>query len=472
MTDIREEIKEVSLLYEYIYKDKPMVDRLPGAGSDRSYFRLTGDCGNTVIATYGTDVRENTVFCSLAEAFREQGCAVPEILGINHSGKAYLQQDLGNVQLLDILFSDCRMELAKQALEALVQVQLIAEPVWSNRVGWAPFNHRLVMWDLNYFKYEFLKPAGITFDEDQLENDFEVLTHNLCNEDEALLGFMYRDFQSRNVMICDNKCYLIDFQGGRKGPLLYDAVSFLWQAKARFNEMERKELLEFYAGLLSERRNVTCDLILDKVDKFALFRTLQVLGAYGFRGLVEKKAHFIESIPGALDNLRKLIDKGCLSTYPELEKTAEACVASRFAVPWKGSGLTLRVFSFSYKKGYPEDLTGNGGGFMFDCRGMHNPGRYDCYKQLTGLDREVIEFLEEKGEVQNFVSAAVEMVAPTVRRYLARGFISLQVGFGCTGGRHRSVYCAQRFVEKILELFPNLTVLLIHREQGKQINYN
>lgn len=472
MTNVSEEAQEVSQLYEYIYKDMPKVERLPGAGSDRSYFRLRGPLGESVIATYGNDVRENLVFCDLANAFRKHGCAVPEILAVGDSGKVYLQEDLGDIQLLDLLFSDSRMELAKKSLAALANIQLVPQEVWQDLVGWAPFNRRLVMWDLNYFKYEFLKPAVISFDEDRLENDFEKFTSDLCNNDELLTGFMYRDFQSRNIMVKDGECRLIDFQGGRKGPLLYDAVSFLWQAKAGFTAGEREELLRFYAGLISKGRGVAPKAVLKDVDKFALFRTLQVLGAYGFRGLVEKKSHFIESIPGALDNLKELIDKNSLRAYPELEKAAKACVASRFAGKEKKMGLTLKVFSFSYKRGYPEDLTGNGGGFMFDCRGMHNPGRYECYKKLTGLDKEVIEFLEEKGEVQGFVSMAIDMVAPTVERYLSRGFTSLQVGFGCTGGRHRSVYCAQRFVEKILERFPDLTVELLHREQGQGRVYN
>lgn len=472
MTNVSEEAQEVSRLYAHIYKDEPRVERLPGAGSDRNYFRLRGSHGESVIATYGNDERENMVFCNLASAFGKQGCAVPEILGVGRSGKVYLQEDLGNVQLLDLLFGPERMELSKKSLAALAQIQLVPGIVWQDLVGWAPFNRRLVMWDLNYFKYEFLKPAVISFDEDRLENDFEKLTSDLCDNDEMLTGFMYRDFQSRNIMVKDGECRLIDFQGGRQGPLLYDAVSFLWQAKAGFTEDEREVLLKFYADLISERRGVSPESILKDVDKFALFRTLQVLGAYGFRGLVEKKSHFIESIPGALDNLKALIDKNSLHSYPELEKVAKACVAGRFAGKEKQEGLTLKVFSFSYKRGYPEDLTGNGGGFMFDCRGMHNPGRYDCYKQLTGLDKEVIDFLEEKGEVQSFVSGAINMVAPTIERYLSRGFTSLQVGFGCTGGRHRSVYCAQRFVEKILERFPDLRVELIHREQGKRREYN
>ncbi|MDE6794759.1 MAG: phosphotransferase, partial [Muribaculaceae bacterium] len=371
---------EALQLYKEVYGEPQSIVRLPGAGSDRRYYRIIGNDNHSVIATCGDDPKENLTFYNLAVAFKEWGCAVPDVYAINREMTVYLQEDLGDVQLLDLLSTDRRMELSARTLEALVDLQTAPDEVWSRYVAWDNFSRRLVMWDLNYFKYEFLKPTGIMFDENLLEDDFEALATALCQGHSLLQGFMYRDFQSRNIMIKEGEPRFIDFQGGRKGPMVYDVVSFLWQAKAGFSAEERKELLQLYAELVAEQREVEVDEILAEVDKFALFRTLQVLGAYGFRGLVEKKSHFIESIPGALANLGELMEKGSLSSYPELEKVARACVLSRFASRDKREGLTVKVFSFSYKKGYPEDLTGNGGGFMFDCRGMHNPGRYDRYK--------------------------------------------------------------------------------------------
>lgn len=460
------------LLFEKRFGVVPDVVTLPGAGSDRRYYRMSAPGLPTVIATEGDDAVENKAFVSLSAAFRASCQKVPEIIACDDDYGCYLQEDLGDRQLLEVLSSDERIPLAEKVMESLVSLQTVPEAVWKGHVAARDFSERQVMWDLNYYKYEFLRPAGIGFDEELLEDDFCAFASRMTHADRRLCGFMYRDFQSRNVMIRDGEPWWIDYQGGRKGPLLYDAVSFLWQAKARFSEEERRHLLSIYASALSRVRKVEVESILSGVDDMALLRTLQVLGAYGFRGLVEKKSHFIESIPGALENLRKLIWKGTLDCYPELKKVCMSAVSSRFAVRGSGGTLVVKVFSFSYKRGYPEDLTGNGGGFMFDCRGMHNPGRYERYKSLTGLDRDVKEFLEERGEVKGFVDKAMGIVSPSVARYLERGFSSLQVGFGCTGGRHRSVYCAQAFGEKVAALFPDARVEIIHREQGQKTVLN
>lgn len=457
---------EARKLYISTFGSYPEIMELPGAGSDRRYFRLFGEDGFSCIATYGEDAIENKTFCELANVFRSKGANVPQVYVKSPDSGIYLQEDLGDVQLASLLSTLERIPMSKKALEALAKIQLTDEEEWIDKVFSKPFSRRLVMWDLNYFKYEFLKPLAVIFDEERLEDDFEKMATRLCDISPSLQGFMYRDFQSRNVMIKEGKPYLIDFQGGRKGPLIYDAISFLWQAKAGFNEEERGSLLNYYAQLIALHRDVTVEQVLSMVENFALFRTLQVLGAYGFRGLVERKSHFIESIPKALENLHRLLEKGAVDLYPELKKVVNQCVESRFAKVPVSDGLAVKVFSFSYKKGYPEDLSGNGGGFMFDCRGMHNPGRYECYKRLTGLDPEVRQFLEERGEVQKFISSALDLVNPTVERYLQRGFNSLQVGFGCTGGRHRSVYCADVFAKEIASRFPEARVEVVHREQG------
>lgn len=259
----------------------------------------------------------------------------------------------------------------------------------------------------------------------------------------------------------------IDFQGGRKGPVLYDAVSFLWQARAGFSSDFRKKMVEYYALEYCEGDFIKAKKMLTALPLIILFRTLQVLGAYGFRGLVEHRAHFIVSIPGALSNLREMLIEGAVDSYPELKRIVEILIKdhrfSKLELSDK-TPLTIEVFSFSYKNGYPDDFSGNGGGFMFDCRAMHNPGRYKQYKELTGRDSEVVDFLEERGEVQAFLSAAWSLTDPAVERYLRRGFNNLQIGFGCTGGQHRSVYCAEATAHHISAFFPEANVVLLHRE--------
>lgn len=466
------DISDIKALYESLHGVTPDVELLPGAGSGRRYYRLSSPGLTSVIAAAGDDKGENRCFVNLAIAFREAGIATPEILAVSDDYSVYLQEDLGDVSVLSLLAGKSRIKWGEEAMKALVSMQTTSEDVWGDRVICPPFSRRQVMWDLNYFKYEFLKVAGISFDEELLEDDFEKLAASMANISPDRWGFMYRDYQSRNLMVKNGELRMIDFQGGRKGPLLYDAVSFLWQAKAGFTDEERAHLLRKYARTLASARGIEVKDILKDLDELVLLRTLQVAGAYGLRGLVEKKSHFIESLPGAMTNLGQLIEKGAIDRYPELKKAARKCVESRFARRFHADRLVVKVFSFSYKKGYPEDLTGNGGGFMFDCRGMSNPGRYDKYKSLTGLDQEVIDFLVDKGEVELFLERAIAIVSPSIDRYLKRGFTSLQVGFGCTGGRHRSVYCAQKFAETIAYMYPDVTVELLHREQHIEHIYN
>lgn len=454
-------------LYARLRGNDPKVVRLPGGGSDRLYFRMIDPDGHTAVGTWGADRRENRAFVLLSECFRRNGVPVPEIYACDDEFTSYIQEDLGDTALLSLLSGAGRITLSEEALRQLVMMQTVDESGWRDLVMASPFSRRLIFWDLNYFKYEFLKPSRVAFDEDLLEDEFETMSKSLLGTPESMCGFMYRDFQSRNIMVKDGRCRLIDYQGGRKGNLLYDAVSFLWQAKAGFSPDERKHLLAVYAETLSAKRGIKPTEIISGAEEMALLRTLQVLGAYGFRGLVEKKSHFIESIPGAISNLTELMEGRLHEKYPELARISSALAESQYACkPCSGGALVVKVFSFSYKKGYPEDLSGNGGGFMFDCRGMHNPGRYEQYRDLTGLDREVIEFLESKGEAQRFVEKAFDMVAPSVRRYIDRGFNSLQIGFGCTGGRHRSVYCAEHAAHQLAAAFPEAIIEVVHREQG------
>ncbi len=458
--------KEIlSQLYKSRFGKLPAdTERLPASGSPRRYYRITGL--TDVIGVVGDNVRENESFITLSDLFRQYGANIPEVLAVDLSNHAYLQKDLGDCSLFDIISggeSDAVEELSKDAFKELVKTQIVPAEDFVPYCYAEPFGRRRVMWDFNYFKYNFLKLAIAEFDESLLEDDFELLAQNLLESGKETAGFMYRDFQSRNVMVLNGKAWLIDFQGGSKGPGIYDAVSYLWQAKAGFSEAFKEKMLKFYADLRGEDE----EKMLKTGKLYALFRTLQVLGAYGFRGLIEKKSHFVTSIPAALKNLGELLDAGVIDPYPELKKICKELISlKRFKKENSDSGLTVTVFSFSYKKGYPEDLSGNGGGFMYDCRAMHNPGRYKEYKNLTGRDRAVIDFLEERGEVQEFIAAAEIPVLNAVERYLARGFTSLQVGFGCTGGQHRSVYCAEAMAREIKKHFPSAKVKLIHREQN------
>lgn len=458
------------------------VLRLPGAASGRKYYRLSGNIikdGEPVefncIGVSGDTLRDCRAFVKLAKDFYKEGIRVPEVYAVTDDYMHYIQQDLGSVSLFDIINDskksgdpDIVKPIVRETLSGLAKMQSVDPSAWSSHAEYRSFSNRQAMWDLNYFKYEYIRPSGIDIEEDRLEDDFERLSEDLCSPNAGMQGFMYRDFQSRNVMVHDSEPYFIDFQGGRLGPVIYDAVSFLWQAKAGFSDDFRQEMLEHYFGELSRltscHRNEPEER--QAVNMFALFRTLQVLGAYGLRGLVERKSHFIESIPAALENLKILIESGAADRYPELKRVCLcACNDSRF-VKKMLDGLQITVFSFSYKKGYPADFTGNGGGFMFDCRGMHNPGRYAEYKSLTGRDKPVVDFLEERGEVQQFVENVVKIVSPSIETYLRRGFSNLQIGFGCTGGQHRSVYCAEHTAGILAEKFPSAHVVLIHREQG------
>lgn len=444
--------------------DNIAVSELPRAGGDRRYYRISDGIG-TCIGTYDPDPKEAECFIRLSEDFERVGCPTPCILAHTLDFHLYLQEDLGDFSLFSQIKSDYVEDLVDDTLKRLVELQQTPLSLWRNNVMHEDFCTRHVMWDLNYFKYEFLKPSDLPFDEDSLEDDFERFCDRLVGIPEKFWGFMMRDCQSRNVMLTQDGPKFIDFQGGRRGPVLYDAVSFLWQARADFSMDFRKRMILRYADSYCHGDTALVKEMLSYIKDIVLFRTLQVLGAYGFRGLVQHRSHFILSIPGAVENLRDLAVSGGLEHYPELKRVCNAIIEEkRYSRAELASGLRVEVFSFSYKKGYPEDMSGNGGGFMFDCRALHNPGRYKEYKSLTGRDKAVMEFLEEKGEVQSFLQGAWSLTDPAVERYLSRGFSNLQIGFGCTGGQHRSVYCAEATARHIRTVFPEANVVLIHKE--------
>lgn len=447
---------------------------LPGAGSNRKYYRI--GTSPEVIGTYGSDVAENMAFVYLCRHFKEKGLPVPELLGVSDDFECYLQSDLGDTSLFDFMkngrengeWKEDILDVLEHTMSLLPDFQWKgAEGIDFDRCYPVSFMDKVnVMWDLNYFKYCFLKPSGIDIDELSLEKDFESLARKILsmNSDNT---FMYRDFQSRNVMLYGGKPYFIDFQGGRKGPCHYDVVSFLWQAKASFPEWLRDRLISVYIKSALRYKAIDECKFREELRYFVLFRTLQVLGAYGFRGYVERKPHFLQSIPNAISNLRNLLDTP-FKEFPYLSELLMRLVdLPAFSIEPKSDILTVRVASFGYKRhGIPQDNSGNGGGYVFDCRGLHNPGRYAEYKSLTGRDCKVIDFLEKDGGILKFLDNAYEMVDGSVDTYIERGFTDLSVNFGCTGGQHRSVYSADHMAFHLVEKYPSIRVELTHFEQG------
>lgn len=482
----------LTLYRDWKKKEPVRVEMLAGAGSNRKYYRLYEEDGHSVIGVVGTSREENAAFIYLSGFFRAQGLAVPEILATDEEQICYLQTDLGNRSLYDALaggrkkggqYDSYERELLKRTIRLLPSVQYAARQGldFSACYPLPEMNHEAVMFDLNYFKYCFLKPSGVDFHEGKLEEDFRALAADLLQESSQT--FLYRDFQARNVMLsAADQPFFIDFQGGRKGPREYDVASFLWQASAHYSAELREELIAVYLEALRAYDSVDPEHFRKRLDLFVFFRTLQVLGAYGLRGYCERKQYFMDSIPFALDNLRALLEQGiCTCPYleevlwnlvrhpkfcPKGEEPAAPVPASAPQVKPEGTAaLKVSVFSFSYRKGIPEDPSGNGGGYVFDCRAVHNPGKYEPYRNLTGLDEPVIRFLEEDGEILTFLNSVYALADAHVERYLQRGFTHLMFCFGCTGGQHRSVYSAQHVAVHLHEKY-GIEVNVCHREQG------
>lgn len=460
---------------------------LKGEGSNRKYYRLTHeDSETTVIGVAGESKEENHAFITITNTFNAKNLPVPTLLGVSEDEMFYIQEDLGDDSLFECIengrntgnWTPNEIAILKKTLCMLPHIQFIGAEDLDFSVCYPQENmdKRAIMWDLNYFKYCFLKLKVSSFSEPKLENEFEQLTKDLLRT--PSITFMLRDCQSRNVMIKEGEPYFIDYQGGRRGPFLYDVASFLWQAKARIPADLKKELAAAYYEELNKYIRLPKEEFDRQLLQMAFFRTLQVLGAYGFRGLVERKPHFLESIDPALRNLRDLLNKGIADSYPYLKELMEEIVKGvpeedlafeAIKKAAKGtnkdkSKLTVTVMSFSYKKGIPTDEA-NGGGYAFDCRAVHNPGKYEQYKPLTGRDQPVIDFLEKDGEITQFLEHVYALADAHVERYISRGFSSLMLCFGCTGGQHRSVYSAQHTAEHIAMKF-GVKVKLIHREQG------
>lgn len=446
------------------------VSELTSSGSNRRYFRLRSS-NISLIGVQGTNRDENRAFVEIDRHFITKGIRVPKVLSVSEDGMYYIQEDLGDDQLYKLVsvgresgeYSSYERSLLCKTIEQLPKIQFKGGAGMNYSICYpdSEFNERMVMFDLNYFKYCFLKATGMDFNEVQLQDDFEKLKADLMeNMGET---FMYRDFQARNVMFKDGEPYFIDFQGGRRGPIYYDVASFIWQARSRYPEDLRQQLTETYLRALKGYTDVNEEEFYSRLRIFILFRTLQVLGAYGFRGYFEKKPHFLGSIPFALSNLRKLL-KTPFTSYPYLNQVLTRLVSMpQFYETAEDKRLEVKIYSFAYKKGIPVDTTGNGGGYVFDCRSINNPGKYEHFRQFTGLDPEVIKFLEDDGEVSVFLESVYKLVDAHAKRFIERKFTHLQVCFGCTGGQHRSVYCAEKLAEHLAGRF-DIKITLTHRE--------
>ena len=465
----------LSKLYTELHGRLPeVVTELPSSGSNRRYFRLSdADGKDSVIGVIGTSVPENEAFIYMSKHFGEKDIPVPKVLAVSDDRMSYIQTDLGDMLLFKEIekgrltrsFSSAEKDLLAKTISRLPDIQFAGADDMDFSVCYpaVSFDERSIMWDLNYFKYCFLKATGLEFSEDKLEDDFQTMAKVLMRSNTDT--FMYRDFQSRNVMIVDGEPWFIDFQGGRKGPFYYDVASFLWQAKANIPDGLRHELLEVYLDSVRKYHPIEREEFIANLRHFVLVRTLQVLGAYGFRGYFEKKPHFMQSVPFAIANLRALLHEP-YAEYPYLNELLLKLVnMKQFTDELDRKRLTVRVFSFAYKKGIPNDVTGNGGGYVFDCRAINNPGKYERYKPFTGLDSNVIRFLEDDGEVITFLDHCYALTDATIERYIERGFTNLMISYGCTGGQHRSVYCAQHTAEHIAKKY-SVKVELIHREQN------
>lgn len=454
---VTDNISILEQLFEEHFEQKPeSITTLPVSGSDRRYYRIiSGEL--SVIGTFNSNVAENNSYFYFTELFRKHEINVPEVYKIGKERRYYLQQDLGSTSLFDMLMSEGHTDSVKEyfqkAVEQLVKVQWLAgrECNYNQCFASTQFDEKAIMADLMYFKYYFADLQKVPYDKNALMDEMESLSRDLGRIQPQSL--MYRDFQSRNIMVHEGKVFFIDYQGAMQGPPQYDLASLLWQAKAKLPQAWKEDMLNKYVAAMEELKISRVEEIYFRKGylQFVLLRMLQVLGAYGFRGLLENKPHFRTSIGPALKNLNSFLnDNTQIPAYSELrtllEKLTSVAMQDLYSVPEAEEDVKLKVNinSFSYKKnGIPKDKTMHGGGFVFDCRGVKNPGRYKDYKHLSGLDETVKQFLERETRMSEFIRHAESIVSLNIEDYMSRGFEHLSINFGCTGGQHRSVYCAE-----------------------------
>jgi aminoglycoside/choline kinase family phosphotransferase len=449
------------LFAQYFQSPPERVQSLQGqlGGSGRVIVRLAG-AGQSAIGILYSVREENVAFLEFSRHFRRHGLPVPQIYAEDVNQDAYLEEDLGDTTLFEFLSANRSgdsvappvVDAYRKVVSILPRFQVEAGRDLNYKVCYprASFDRQSIAWDLNYFKYYFLRLAGIPFNEQALELDFTRLTKFLLGADHDY--FLYRDFQSRNIMLRDGKPWFLDYQGGRKGALQYDIASLLYDGKADLPPDLRRQLLGHYLDSLAGFIDFKHDAFMEHYYAFVYVRILQALGAYGFRGFYERKAHFLQSVPYALKNLRWLAENIKLPiALPELfgalERMSSSGKLQHNVAP--STGLTVRIFSFSFHHSMPLDESGNGGGFVFDARSLPNPGREEKFRTLTGQDAPVIEYLDRLPSVHEFLSHAVSLVDASVASYRQRGFTSLMVSFGCTGGQHRSVYLAEQLAKHL-----------------------
>jgi aminoglycoside/choline kinase family phosphotransferase len=475
MDHINQDISE--LFAGYTTEPVLSISKIPQSGSIRIYYRIQ-TASRSFIATYGNNIKENLSFIRFSRHFKTKGCPVPEIYAVNHEGTLYIQEDFGDISLLNRLEQegpgDQVFALFKKSLKELAHLQIQGDEGLDYE-NWcltsSEFGKQAILSDLLYFKYYFLDTLQLPYDKEKLIADFETFSARLGNVEHKY--FMFRDFQSRNILVENEKVHFIDYQGGMKGALQYDVASMLWQAKAELSEAWKHGLLEYYMDCVERELGKTFNkkLFVQQYHGYVLIRLMQVLGAYGFRGLFERKAHFLVSIPLGLKNLRAFLHQYSLGKdVPEFDRIlnliVEDQIIERF-IPSRANAdtpLVVYINSFSYRKSIPPDTGGNGGGFVFDCRAILNPGRLETYKSKTGRDKEVKDFLEQQTKMPEYLNSVFDLVDISVEDYIQRGFKSLMVNFGCTGGQHRSVYAADSLARHLKNKF-GVTIELCHIEQ-------
>jgi aminoglycoside/choline kinase family phosphotransferase len=449
------------LFEQHFHSPPERIQPLQGelGGSGRKIIRLADEKSTAIGILYGVR-EENAAFLAFSKHFRRHGLPVPEIYCEDLAQGAYLEEDLGDTTLFEFLsknrtgetIAPAVVEAYRQVVAVLPRFQVEAARDLDYSVCYpiASFDRQSIAWDLNYFKYYFLRLAGIPFSEQALEDDFNRLTEFLLTAPREY--FLYRDFQSRNILLRNGQPFFVDYQGGRKGALQYDIASLLYDAKADLPPDLRQQLLGHYLDSLSRFVDLDRQAFLRHYYAYVYVRVMQALGAYGFRGFFERRAHFLQSVPYALKNIRWLLHNVRLPIpLPALMDAFKGMLASEKlqGLASEADNLVIRIFSFSFHQGFPKDETGNGGGFVFDGRSLPNPGREERFKTLTGRDAPVIDYLNQQESVHQFLAGVLSLVDASISSYQQRGFKNLMVSFGCTGGQHRSVYLAEQLAKRL-----------------------